>query len=670
MYSRYRMFSHVLIVLLLSAIPVMAQNARIQLIHNSGDLDAGAGPDAMEIRVDGDSLTSLNFREATAFQDLAAGTHGFEFVVRDPSTNLPVTVGPDSVTLNAGITYVGIIDGISPLNLARGAYTQPAGRDVELTIFAISDARETANDASMVEFIIHNGSTDAPAVDVIANSAITVADSLDYAATTAYIAVPPAVFQLDVTPGDDNATILGTFEADLTGLAGSTAVLLTSGFLVSADNQGGAELALLGVFADGTTLVLEDLTVGPVGEWAFAGPSEYVFDDFFGADTLVNGGHAVQVDKFNRIWVGNFFSALRVISPEGVEADFSPINDVTIGANTIVMDNCRGLELDNDGNILFSQSGGPGGNVIRINVETGEGMNIFAPGGSQLKVGVDGNGFIYTGLVVGINPITVLEPTFFAATQQITLDNPPSFGRGLAVTEDGLTIFTPDLAGSGAPLRIWRSSDGGLTYPMVDSVWTNTDGEQIFNTNLQTFDWGPDSTLWVSVDNALNASDDNQLVILDFATKAYKTLAFPVVNNDPTLVNGPRGVSFSATGDTAYSIIWTTGNRIARFIEGGAVSVKDRTVLNIPGSYELRQNYPNPFNPSTNIAFKVGEKGPVTLKVYNLLGKEVATILDKKVVTAGLHEVTFDASGLASGVYYYKLSANGNVLTKKMTFMK
>ncbi len=663
----------VLVFTLVFALPLMAQNARIQLIHNSADLDAGN----MQINVDGDSLTSINFRNATPYQDIAGGAHDFEFIVQDPSGAGPVAVGPVSVNLTAGTSYVGIIDGISPLNLARGAYVVPDGRDIEMTIITVGDARETANSTTSVELFIHHGATDAEVVDIIANSTATLADDLDYGQSTGYQVLPPAIFQLDVTPGNDNTTILGTFEADLTGLTGGTAVVCASGFSDPASNEGGPEVALLVAYADGTTETLEDQTSGPIGEWVFAGAAPYVFDDFFGGDSLVSGGHGVQVDKNHRIWVGNFFDVLRVVDVNGVDAPFSPINDVTIGAQTIPMNDCRGLEIEADGNILFSQSTGPGGNVIRINAETGEGLSLYSQGTSQLKVGVDDDGFIYTGQVSGISPINVLEPTFFGVTQTITLDTPPSFGRGLAVSGDGLTLFTPDLAGSGAPLRIWSSSDGGLTYPMTDSVWTNTEGEQIINTNIQTFDWGPNGYLWVSIDHALATSPDNDknmLLVLDLDQKRYWTLAMPSVGTDESgaeIGNGPRGVSFSATGDTLYTPTWAGGanTRMLRFVAGEPVSVKDRPQVT-PESFGLIQNYPNPFNPTTTISFRVPQQGPVTLRIYNNLGQEVATLLDKKVVTAGLHEVAFDGANFASGVYYYKLTAGGNVSTKKMTLTK
>ena len=89
----------------------------------------------------------------------------------------------------------------------------------------------------------------------------------------------------------------------------------------------------------------------------------------------------------------------------------------------------------------------------------------------------------------------------------------------------------------------------------------------------------------------------------------------------------------------------------------------------LPAQYELEQNYPNPFNPSTTIRFTVPEAELVTLKVYNLLGQEVITLLNEE-QTSGVYEVTFDAAQLPSGIYFYSINAGDFVATKKMILLK
>jgi hypothetical protein len=99
------------------------------------------------------------------------------------------------------------------------------------------------------------------------------------------------------------------------------------------------------------------------------------------------------------------------------------------------------------------------------------------------------------------------------------------------------------------------------------------------------------------------------------------------------------------------------------------VTTSVNEIEGLPTAYVLRQNYPNPFNPSTTIKFGIPREEFVTLKVYNMLGQEVKTLVND-VRQIGTYEVTFDAADLPSGVYFYKLSAGNYLNTKKMLLLK
>ncbi len=103
-------------------------------------------------------------------------------------------------------------------------------------------------------------------------------------------------------------------------------------------------------------------------------------------------------------------------------------------------------------------------------------------------------------------------------------------------------------------------------------------------------------------------------------------------------------------------------------LTNGVTAVKQQTSA-IPGKFDLAQNYPNPFNPTTTIDYSVPQTGAVSLKVYNLLGQEIATLFSG-VQQAGNHAAVFDGSRLASGVYFYKLQAGSNTMTKKLVLLK
>jgi len=89
----------------------------------------------------------------------------------------------------------------------------------------------------------------------------------------------------------------------------------------------------------------------------------------------------------------------------------------------------------------------------------------------------------------------------------------------------------------------------------------------------------------------------------------------------------------------------------------------------IPERFDLYQNYPNPFNPSTTIKWQQPETGLVTLKIYDVLGREVTTLITEE-LTAGEHKTIFDASGFSSGIYFYQIKAGDFIQTKKMILIK
>jgi hypothetical protein len=104
-------------------------------------------------------------------------------------------------------------------------------------------------------------------------------------------------------------------------------------------------------------------------------------------------------------------------------------------------------------------------------------------------------------------------------------------------------------------------------------------------------------------------------------------------------------------------------------VVAGTVSAHPTAGPSVITEYALYQNYPNPFNPSTQISFDVAQKGFASLKIYNLMGQEVATLVNGT-LDVGRHEVTFDASTLPSGIYLYRLRVNGYTADRKMLLMK
>lgn len=132
---------------------------------------------------------------------------------------------------------------------------------------------------------------------------------------------------------------------------------------------------------------------------------------------------------------------------------------------------------------------------------------------------------------------------------------------------------------------------------------------------------------------------------------------FPAVSVYDLKYKQPMGVILAATH----------GRGCFTFNLGQMVGIDPNAV--IPDNFELKQNYPNPFNPSTKISFALPKEGSVTLKIYDINGKEIASLING-MMNAGTHQVTWNASGISSGVYFYKIETDGFSDVKKMMLVK
>ncbi|MBL7075453.1 T9SS type A sorting domain-containing protein [candidate division KSB1 bacterium] len=110
------------------------------------------------------------------------------------------------------------------------------------------------------------------------------------------------------------------------------------------------------------------------------------------------------------------------------------------------------------------------------------------------------------------------------------------------------------------------------------------------------------------------------------------------------------------TGDRDFWLIKLKGN--------GVMVEKDQ-----PKAYSLLQNYPNPFNPTTTIKYSLPKESKVTLKIFNILGGEVATLVNEH-QPAGYHQISWDASGYSSGIYFYQIQAGEFQKVRKMVLLK
>ncbi len=220
--------------------------ARVQVIHNAADPAA----DSVTVYLNGSRLLSnFAFRTATPFIDAPAGTPINIGIAGKNSVSAGDTLKNFAVTLTPGATYVVIANGV----LGTGFAANPSGRNTAFTLFVNSSAEEASATSGKVEFAVVHGSTDAPAVDVVARGVGRLVHSIAYGDITGYIAVPAASYTLDVKDTTSTTTV-ASFTADLSALANRSATVFASGFLNPVANKNGRSFGLFAALNDGTVV--------------------------------------------------------------------------------------------------------------------------------------------------------------------------------------------------------------------------------------------------------------------------------------------------------------------------------------------------------------------------------------------------------------------------------
>ncbi len=238
------------------------------------------------------------------------------------------------------------------------------------------------------------------------------------------------------------------------------------------------------------------------------------------------------------------------------------------------------------------------------------------------------------------------------------LNNPNPFPHNCAIANDRRFIYTTDETSSpNGKLKVWNKSN--LNNVILVTSWQPTGITTAIVHNVEIY---------------------NNLAVV-----AHYTAGVRILNiTDPT---SPQEIAwydtFPTNNNAQFSGCWgvfmfpSSGKIIASNIGEGLFVIKIGNPVtgitgnqNIPSKFSLNQNYPNPFNPSTTIEYNIPKSSYVTLKVYDVLGRQVALLADEFKI-AGSYKMNFDASRLSSGVYYYTINTdNGFIETKKMMMIK
>jgi hypothetical protein len=251
--------------------------------------------------------------------------------------------------------------------------------------------------------------------------------------------------------------------------------------------------------------------------------------------------------------------------------------------------------------------------------------------------------------------------------------------------------FTTYCQGSGyLQPKIFKSTDRGYTWtasPRLATLEGYGFSMRDANTGIVS------NTSFGSICRTNNGWATSDTVLVLSGTYGLRAVDWLAGGNAIAIVGGPTGTGMSAIsldGGTTWTqqavpsgvgrlyVVrfvdpttgWAAGNAgaILKWTGSPLVGVEEKTPL-LPDGYSLSQNFPNPFNPGTTIEYAIPREAAVELKVYDMLGREIATLVDEQ-KPAGSYSVRFDAYSMASGVYYYTLKAGTFVSTKSLILMK
>ncbi len=213
-------------------------------------------------------------------------------------------------------------------------------------------------------------------------------------------------------------------------------------------------------------------------------------------------------------------------------------------------------------------------------------------------------------------------------------------------------------------------------YTTLDFAGIETVANPIDATDMDFFHidvWSPNATTFRVKLVDLGAGVEGEIAF-NIAQEEWVSLEIPLDNfADPTLVTDPAKLLTVRSSLQQFIISGLPIGAVTAYVDNVYLSKSVTDVKevssSIPSTYTLEQNYPNPFNPTTKINFSLLETNNVSLKVYNLLGEEVATLVDG-FLNAGTFEVAFDATDLPTGTYVYSITAGDFSSVKKMMLIK
>ena len=436
-----------------------------------------------------------------------------------------------------------------------------------------------------------------------------------------------------------------------------------------------------------------------------------------GSDSLNDKSSAIAVDGFGNVYV----TGASTIS--GASFDYTTIKYNSDGTEDWISlytgpgfsyDYATDMAVDGSGNVYVIGYSGPAYSydyaTIKYNPEgveqwtslfEGSGNSVDKPTALALdregNVYVTGNsGYVYChhGCTFYSDSIVTVKYKEDGVEEWVAITN-NGYVRALAVDNVGNAYMAGKIEGHFAVVKYnldgeeeWLAKNGIGSASTIDvdglgnSYVAGRLGEDFATVKLN-----PDGELqWVALQNNGSATSlliddyeniyvtgnsDGDIVTIKYSTDGNQIWTarydgpdnYPVDNAIAIALDDSRNVIVAGFSKGTFGSIYTT----IKYIQI-PVSVEEQGV-NMPRFYNISQNYPNPFNPTTTIKYALPKSGEVLLAIYDLLGGEVTRLVDGE-QSEGYHTVTWDASKVASGIYFYRLQAGDFVQTRKMVLLK
>jgi len=421
--------------------------------------------------------------------------------------------------------------------------------------------------------------------------------------------------------------------------------------------------------------------------------SYYIFnsDVSYISNTIINGSQPQHPDTA---------SCVLIISGEDSTATLQGFT-LREGTGTKWIDEHGAGTYVEGGGILITLSSPTIKNNLIINNEAiRTGVGITSAGGGGIRVG-DGNPHIINnvimsnsamyggGIVLNYTGVTIRNNIFYNNSVYQASTGPTFGGGGIwvynnlgstpKVIENNTIVFNSSsgsgssASGRGGGILVWSTSVQASNNIIYGNTQLNGDQISLLSSASSVFEYSLVEGGWTGTGNiGGNPYFENTGLYLSDSSACIDAGNPNTIFNDP---EGNPGMGLWPAKGTIRNDIGAYGGPFSKELSEFLISsVSDEQDNYLPGKFKLEQNYPNPFNPSTHIEFQIANSGFFTLKVYDVLGNEIATLVNEE-KTAGNYKVNFslgqDSSpDIASGIYFYTLKTSSFFQTKKMLLLK